>query len=108
MRQTIPARSARFVCPVVGAAIDALAYPRTNQMGNNQMANRIINKLRLACLCPVLALCCTVISFAQTTASAEPDFIVPARPTVSNPAEFQKPGVLQIEYGYNANFHAPG
>ena len=36
----------------------------------------------------------------------EPDFIVPARPTVSNPAEFQRPGVLQIEYGYNANFHA--
>ena len=37
---------------------------------------------------------------------SEPDFIVPARPTVSNPAEFQKPGVLQLEFGYNANFHA--
>ncbi len=72
------------------------------------MANQTIIKLRLACLCPILALCCTVISFAQTTASAEPDFIVPARPTVSNPAEFQRPGVLQIEYGYNANFRAPG
>jgi hypothetical protein len=36
----------------------------------------------------------------------EPDFIVPSRPTVSNPAEFQKPGVLQLEYGYDANFHA--
>jgi outer membrane putative beta-barrel porin/alpha-amylase len=36
----------------------------------------------------------------------EPDFIVPARPTVSNPAEFQRPGVLQLEFGYNANFHA--
>lgn len=36
----------------------------------------------------------------------EPDFIVPARPTVSNPAEFQKPGVLQLEFGYDANFHA--
>jgi hypothetical protein len=41
-------------------------------------------------------------------ASSEPDFIVPSRPTVSNPAEFQKPGVLQLEVGYNANFHAPG
>ena len=41
-------------------------------------------------------------------ASDEPDFIVPARPTVSNPAEFQKPGVLQLEVGYNANFQAPG
>jgi hypothetical protein len=38
----------------------------------------------------------------------EPDFIVPARPTVSNPAEFQRPGVLQLEFGYNSNFHAPG
>ena len=41
-------------------------------------------------------------------ASDEPDFIVPARPTVSNPAEFQRPGVLQLEVGYNANFQAPG
>lgn len=38
----------------------------------------------------------------------EPDFIVPARPTVSNPAEFQRPGVLQIEFGYNGNFRASG
>src|SRR5262249_30868549 len=48
---------------------------------------------------------------AQTTPPAsndEQDFVVPARPTFSNPAEFQRPGVLQLEYGYNANFHAPG
>jgi hypothetical protein len=38
----------------------------------------------------------------------EPDFIVPARPTVSNPAEFQRPGVLQLEFGYNGNFHSQG
>jgi hypothetical protein len=37
-----------------------------------------------------------------------PDFIVPARPTASNPAEFQRPGVLQLEYGFNGNFRAPG
>lgn len=72
------------------------------------MPNQTVNKLWLACLWPVLALCCTVISFAQTSAGAEPAFIVPARPTVSNPAEFQRPGVLQLEYGYNANFHVPG
>ena len=42
------------------------------------------------------------------SAPDEPDFIVPSRPTVSNPAEFQKPGVLQLEIGYNANFHSPG
>src|SRR5262247_4371533 len=50
-----------------------------------------------------------VIAHAQgEPSSSEHDFIVPARPTFSNPAEFQKPGALQLEYGYNANFHAPG
>ena len=56
----------------------------------------------------------TVALFAQTSsppdddadAADEPDFIVPARPTVSNPAQFQRTGVLQIEFGYNANFRA--
>jgi hypothetical protein len=51
----------------------------------------------------------TAAIYAQNSAPPaddEPDFIVPARPTVSNPAEFQKPGVLQLEFGYNANFHA--
>jgi Putative MetA-pathway of phenol degradation len=38
----------------------------------------------------------------------EPDFVVPARPTASNPAEFQRPGVLQLEYGFNGNWRAPG
>src|SRR5438132_10696927 len=42
------------------------------------------------------------------TPDDEPDFIVPARPTVSNPAEFQRPGVLQLELGYNGNFHSQG
>ncbi len=36
----------------------------------------------------------------------EPEYIVPSRPTVSNPAEFQRPGVLQVEFGYNGNFHS--
>ncbi len=35
-------------------------------------------------------------------------FIVPARPTASSPAEFQRPGVLQLAYGYNSNFLARG
>ena len=35
------------------------------------------------------------------------DFIKPARPGVANPAEIQKPGVLQIEFGYDSNFRAP-
>jgi hypothetical protein len=36
----------------------------------------------------------------------EEEFIKPSRPTVANPAEIQKPGVLQIEYGYDASFRA--
>jgi hypothetical protein len=34
----------------------------------------------------------------------EAEFIKPSRPSLANPAEIQKPGVLQIEYGYDANF----
>jgi hypothetical protein len=45
---------------------------------------------------------------AQDSSADDPDFIVPARPTVSNPAQFQKPGVLQLEFGFNSNFKAPG
>jgi len=57
----------------------------------------------------IIAVASAVVANGQTPSSTpddEPDFIVPARPTVSNPAEFQKPGVLQLEFGYNANFHA--
>ncbi|HSP62403.1 MAG TPA: transporter [Pyrinomonadaceae bacterium] len=45
---------------------------------------------------------------SATSSEDEPDFIVPSRPTVSNPAEFQRPGVLQLEFGFNANFRAAG
>lgn len=34
------------------------------------------------------------------------DMIKPSRPTVANPAEFQPPGVLQIEFGYDGNFRS--
>lgn len=34
----------------------------------------------------------------------EEEFIKPSRPTLANPAEFQKPGVVQVEYGYDADF----
>jgi len=56
----------------------------------------------------VLVIAGVVGGFVKVQAQDEPDFIVPARPTVSNPAEFQQPGVLQLEIGYNANFRAPG
>jgi len=72
---------------------------------------RIFARLLLLALLLAAACCAGV---AQTTQASqkitddEPDFIVPARPTASNPAEFQRPGVLQLEYGFNGNWHAAG
>lgn len=43
---------------------------------------------------------------AAQSQSDEEDFIKPSRPSLSNPAEFQRAGVLQVEYGYDANFRA--
>src|ERR671927_277732 len=60
----------------------------------------------------LVAACGAVHAQTQTSSQSdepeEPDFIVPARPTASNPAEFQRPGVLQLEYGFNGNWRAPG
>ncbi|HEV2706583.1 MAG TPA: transporter [Pyrinomonadaceae bacterium] len=36
----------------------------------------------------------------------EEEFIKPSRPTLADPAEFQKPGVLQVEYGYDGQFRS--
>jgi len=36
----------------------------------------------------------------------EGEFIKPARPTVANPAEIQKAGVLQVEFGYDGLFRS--
>jgi hypothetical protein len=43
---------------------------------------------------------------AQQASEEEEDFIMPGRPGVASPAEIQKAGVLQLEYGYDANFRA--
>lgn len=66
-------------------------------------------------ICALTLLLLTLLGDSDARAQAqdqsapdEPDFIVPSRPTVSNPAEFQRPGVLQLEFGYSANFQAPG
>lgn len=45
-------------------------------------------------------------SVQQSGGQEEEEFIKPARPSVANPAEIQKPGVLQVEYGYDGNFRA--
>lgn len=68
------------------------------------MTTIITRSLSLVCL----TILCLTVARGQDPAADEPDFIVPARPTVSNPAEFQKPGVLQLEFGFNSNFKAPG
>ena len=75
-------------------------------------ANRTLRKLRtlLSAILFAAALggLAAKVQAQDQSATDEPDFIVPSRPTVSNPAEFQKPGVLQLEVGYSANFNAPG
>jgi hypothetical protein len=68
---------------------------------------RLVLLLVLAFMAPAA---CPGQSSNQGSASGggdEPDFIVPSRPTVSNPAEFQRPGVLQLEFGFNSDFRAP-
>jgi hypothetical protein len=42
----------------------------------------------------------------QGSQTEEEEFIKPSRPGVANPAEIQKGGVLQVEYGYDANFRS--
>jgi hypothetical protein len=66
--------------------------------------------LALACVCACGAARAQTQGQTTTPAGDEdaPDFIAPARPTASNPAEFQRPGVLQLEYGFNGNWRAPG
>lgn len=61
----------------------------------------------------VLIFLSTVAASAQQTnvsqaseESDEEDLIVSARPGDANSAEFQKPGVLQIEYGYAGDFRS--
>lgn len=58
---------------------------------------------RASILCFVLVLIAPIVAAAQ---SGDEEFIKPSRPSLANPAEIQKPGVLQLEYGYDANFRA--
>jgi outer membrane putative beta-barrel porin/alpha-amylase len=60
----------------------------------------------------ILAITCLVQpakTNAQHSSSGSPgndDFIVPSRPTVSQPADIQRVGVLQLEFGLDAEFNA--
>ena len=42
----------------------------------------------------------------SVSSSDEPKAIKPKRPRVAHPAEFQGPGVLQLEYGYDGNYRS--
>lgn len=75
---------------------------------SNAPTKRVATRLLFLALLFAAACGAAVAQTTQTTTDDEPDFIVPARPTVSNPAEFQRPGVLQLEYGFNGNWRAPG
>jgi hypothetical protein len=69
-------------------------------------ARMLLSALLLAAACGMCL--AQTAQTSQQTNEDEPDFIVPARPTASNPAEFQRPGVLQLEYGFNGNWRAAG
>jgi hypothetical protein len=43
---------------------------------------------------------------APTTVVVEEEFIKPSRPSVANPAEIQRAGVLQVEFGYDGLFRS--
>ena len=55
---------------------------------------------------PSRALAGNVPSLTQQQPSKEEEEIKPSRPGVANPAEIPGPGVLQLEVGYDSNFHA--
>ena len=67
-----------------------------------------MNKIKFGFSLLTIILASTVFVSAQSSAPSddEPEYIVPARPTVSNPAEFQRPGVLQLESGYNGYYRS--
>ena len=54
----------------------------------------------------LLFLTLTIAASSRQSQSEDEDYIKPSRPTVANPAEIQKPGVMQIEYGYDSNFRS--
>jgi hypothetical protein len=51
----------------------------------------------------------TAVLFVLVTAGraqSDDKYIEPTRPTIANSAEFQKPGILQIEFGYDGFYHS--
>ena len=69
----------------------------------NGTVEKLTNFLRLILFLSIFA--CAAHA-QQSSSEKDEDLIKPSRPTIANPAEFQKSGVLQIEYGYDGNFRA--
>ncbi len=70
---------------------------------NRKAAAKLTNFLRLVLFLTVFA---AAAHGQKSSVEEDEDLIKPSRPSIANPAEFQKPGVLQIEYGYDGNFRA--
>src|SRR5215204_7337502 len=69
----------------------------------SRAAGKLTNLLLLILLSSIFV---TAARAQQPPGEDDEDLIKPTRPGIANPAEFQKPGVLQIEYGYDGNFRA--
>jgi hypothetical protein len=54
----------------------------------------------------VIVLVTAIPALAQQSQGEEEELIKPSRPDLADPAEFHRPGVLQVEYGFDANFRA--
>ncbi len=65
-----------------------------SETGKTNAARKLTLLLRLGLFLSIFA----AAALAQQLSSEEDeDLIKPSRPSIANPAEFQKPGVLQIE-----------
>jgi hypothetical protein len=70
-----------------------------------------MNNNRRKSVCSLIFFCLVILSVTsvwaqQSSAEEDGNFIKPTRPGVTNPAEIQTPGVLQVEYGIDASFNA--
>ncbi|CAN5680574.1 hypothetical protein BH20ACI3_BH20ACI3_11110 [soil metagenome] len=67
----------------------------------NRAVEQLTNFLRLILFLSVFVV---AVHAQQPSSEEDEELIKPTRPGIANPAEFQRPGVLQIEYGYDGNF----
>lgn len=69
------------------------------------MINNLFKNCRKSLSLAALILCLSFVAAAQE--DEDDDYISPVRPTVSDSAQIQREGVLQIEYGGDFNFRSP-